>query len=458
MNFDETIADLKDGRLDFDCTSMSLVQCKEDGISFEGKGYIRQSEEGVLTFKIYASHVVNMDQYRCIQTFFETRSGELYSADDFYELIAVARNGTRWTAEHILPDCDWSTDGNAIVKGTVASLVTRLTTDQSIGYVRIHFFDDLEVPLTLMSKTESDGLERYQCDKAKFSAIGCEFEIRKRSGELVIEAGSDKQFPEFLYLRIQEALHYLVAKPVTWRAQIERQGTQASLKIASAMPKSANTKLNPPIRPRSVAFREDGWRLFALYLDYVVRSTSGPYWGHCTYHLHNACEASANSIDAWAVGVSVAVEGIASLIQTSLDATRSEKLTAFQQSLRTFVADHEEFSEFAPRMNGLIGMLGTERVQDKLVRLATSGHVNPTYIKSWSKLRNRHVHPKLADLTKMAIGDMQELLDLIRQVEVLMWQLTFYIVGYAGKFSDGATYDSPSREYPLSVSGEAPNE
>lgn len=451
MTFDKIITELKAGLLDFDCQKMSLTQCKKDGASFEGKGYIRLSEKGVLTFKIYASAVLNTDKYKFLRMLFEQKPGKIYSDDDFYELIVVAQNGTRWTAKRILPECHWSIDGTVVVKGTLASLVTESATEGSNAYVRIHFFDDVEVPLTLVTKTESEGVEHYRRDKAKFAAIGCEFEVRKRSGEIVIEARSDQPCLEFLHLRIQEALHYLVAKPVAWRARIEQQDKQVRLEIASAMPKSANTKLSPPISEGSVGFFENGWKLFALYLKYVVDLSWGTYWSSCTYHIHNACEASANSIDAWAVGVSVAVEGIASLLPDNFDTEQRERLAALQQSLRTFIADHEEFSEFAPRMDGLIGMLGTERVKDKLLRLALSGHIDPRYIKSWGKLRNRQVHPKITNLKKMATGDVQELLDLIQQAEVLMWQITFYLIGYSGKYSDSGADGLPSKDYPLSA-------
>jgi len=119
--------------------------------------------------------------------------------------------------------------------------------------------------------------------------------------------------------------------------------------------------------------------------------------------------------------------------------------------LRRFLSDHKEFSEFSSRMNGLISMLSAERVKDKLLRLGLTGHVDPEYVKSWGKLRNRQVHPKLTNLKKIAIEEVEELLNLIRQCEVLMWQITFYLIGYSGKFSDLGAAGLRSKDYPLNA-------
>ena len=53
FDVDETIEAFRRGTLDIDCKRMVLAQCKEGGERFEGQGYIRQSADGSLIFKIY---------------------------------------------------------------------------------------------------------------------------------------------------------------------------------------------------------------------------------------------------------------------------------------------------------------------------------------------------------------------------------------------------------------------
>ena len=188
----------------------------------------------------------------------------------------------------------------------------------------------------------------------------------------------------------------------------------------------------------------------------MIAQTDDIHWNPVAYHLYNACEATANSVDAWAVGYSVAVEAVVGLVVFDRDCKRAERMIEFQTRMRQCLAAQTDFADMVPRMEGLISVLGTERAQDKLHALAATGHVDPAYIKAWTRLRNRHVHPKLKDLRKPDAVDIQELLDLIHQVEVLLRQITFYLIGYTGPFTDYGVAGFPSKQYPLAPPEAAP--
>jgi hypothetical protein len=68
--------------------------------------------------------------------------------------------------------------------------------------------------------------------------------------------------------------------------------------------------------------------------------------------------------------------------------------------------------------------------------LAETGHVEKDYVEAWTYLRNKHVHPTLKDLEKPDQIDFQKLIDHIYRVEVLLRQLTFYLIGYEGPSTD----------------------
>ncbi len=53
MNIDATIDAFRRGVLDLDCKKIILRQRKDGGEVYEGPGYIRQTREGALTFKLY---------------------------------------------------------------------------------------------------------------------------------------------------------------------------------------------------------------------------------------------------------------------------------------------------------------------------------------------------------------------------------------------------------------------
>ncbi|MDE2110188.1 MAG: hypothetical protein KGJ79_03520 [Alphaproteobacteria bacterium] len=455
LNIDEAIDSFRRGAVDIDCKRMVLTQHKEGGERFEGQGYIRQSPDGTLVFKIYVSQC-NAEPLGHLKARVGIKAGQLHCDEMFYDLDATAHDGTRWAAARILPAPNWDmSDRSVIVCGEMQSVIARLSQPPTRHYLRLHFFEEYQVPLHQMSETERHGNRCYVRDRTEFETCGAKFEVRKRegSGDTVVEVASDSALPVAFDLRIQEALQYITAKPAIWRARIESKDGGFNLELASPWRKSVHTQFSPPISSVSIHFHERGWELFGKYLAYAVEKTEGIHWNPVAYHLHNACEATANSVDAWAVGVSVAVEAVAGLINIEKDEekekAKSDRLVRFQERMRKLFAAETDFADLAPRMEGLINAMGNKRPQDTLYALADMGHVEKDYVDAWTYLRNRHVHPMLSDLKKPDTVDYQNLLDHIHRVEVLLRQLTFHLIGYEGPFTDYGVEGFPSKQYPL---------
>jgi hypothetical protein len=454
FDIDETIDAFRRGAFDLDCKRMVLTQHKEGGERFEGQGYIRQSDDGTLIFKIYVVQH-HAKPFGHLEAMFSGSAGKLHTDEMFYDLDATGHDGTHWTAVRILLVPHWdATDMTVLAHGRMQSMTAHLDMPQKQNYLRLHFFEEYNVPLHRTSETEKHGNRYFTRDRTEFEACGSKFEVRKRdgSGDAIIEVTSEAAFPVAFNLRIQEALQYITAKTAIWRARLESEGKELHLELASPWRKSSRTQFSPPISPASSNFLEHGWTLFGKYLAYVVQKTEGTHWNPVAYHLYNACEATANSVDAWAVGVSVAVEAVTGLINIPGDDAKAERVTSFQARMRECLAVQKDFADMAPRMEGLIGIMGNKRPQDTLYALAETGHVEKDYVDAWEYLRNRHVHPKLKDLQKPTPVDYQKLLDHIHRVEVLLRQLTFYLISYEGPFTDygvHGTHDFPSKQYPL---------
>jgi hypothetical protein len=459
FDLDETIDCFRRGVLEFDCKRMVLSQRKKDGEHFEGQGYIRQSSDGTIVFRIYVTKY-EAKPFGHLEALLGTKAGELQSDDAFYELDATGADGTCWAATRIIPAPNWdATDMSVILNGRLQSITAHLDPDwyksQSGHYLRLHFFEEYDVPLRYMSETERHGSKYMVRDRAEFETCGSKFEVRKRegSGDTVVEVTSDGAFPIAFDLRIQEALQYMTAKTAFWRVRV--QGTGDGLHVELALPwrKSSRTQFNPPISPVSSDFHEHGWKLFGKYLEYVATKTRGTYWNPVAYHLYNACEATSNSVDAWAVGVSVAVEAVASLVEVESNEIEVGKIADVQEEMRKWLAEQLTFPKnVKDRIAGQIASLSNKRPQDTMYRLVESGHVEKAYIKAWRDLRNRHVHPTLKDLERPNPIDYQKLIDNIHCAEVVLRQLTFFLIGYEGPFTD---YGAPgaqnflSRQYPL---------
>lgn len=214
---------------------------------------------------------------------------------------------------------------------------------------------------------------------------------------------------------------------------------------------SLRPHFRPPIAVTVGAYRTHGWKLFSAYLAYVFKNTQYTYWNPLAYHLHNARESSANSVDAWAIGVSVALEAVASLVALKVDAEKEKDVTAFQQLMFDHIATLSGYESMVHRMKGLIKGLSNQRPQDVLHALAQSGLVEKKYIAAWGQLRNRHLHPKINDLDKPDQKQQQQMLDRINRVHVLLAQLTFRLIGYEGPYTDYGAKGFPQEQYPLPV-------
>jgi hypothetical protein len=456
--FEKTIDSFRRGLLDIDCKRMVLSARKQGGDQFEGQGYIRQSEDGALTLKIYVTqHTAT--PYEHFTSWLAVSAGRVHSDDMYYDLDATGHDGTRWTAKRILPAPRWdASDASVLMKGQIQSITAHLDMPIPQHFLQLHFFEEYVVPLHRTSRAELDGQVYLVRDRDEFDACGSKFEIRRRagSGETIVEAVSDNPFPPAFDLRIQEALQYITAKTAMWRARVQSNGQEQHLELVSPWRKAQRTQFDPPISPAAMEFHQYGWNLFGKYLAYVVARTDRTHWNPMAYHLYNACEATGGSLDAWAVGVSVAVEAVASLIEG--DAEKDERIAQLQDRMRTWLAGQSDLqSDLANRVKGLIDALSEKRTVDALYELAATGHAEEDYIKAWRYLRNRHVHPKLSDLNKPDQIDYQRLIDNIHRVEVLLRQLTFYLIGYEGPFTDygvhgGQTF--PLRQYPLRLARE----
>jgi hypothetical protein len=436
MSIEESIEAFKNNRLEIDCVDMTLRQVNEDNpIVYRGKGTIRQTVDGKVSFKLFVNRTENNDKFVDLKRFFAAKSGEILPEDNYYSLSATAFDRTVWGAGRLLIHAAWPVDGEPIVTGDLSTVSTEWEMSEPSHYLRLHFLEAADIPCVV--------------DTYKFSAGACDFEVRSEHYEFTIEATSKQALDAYFQTRIQEALRFLLAKSVTWRIMLRQDGLKRRLELASTTPRAAKTRLDPPIGAPSHSHIEDSWRLFSNYLTYVIKNSRRFDWHVCSYHLHNACEASANSLDAWAVGLSVAVEGIASLIQVEKSNDELEELAKLQEYVLKHINLHESYGKYSSRLKGLLNMMMNVRVQDRLRRLEEQGYVGEGAIDAWSSLRNRHVHPDESELRSMEPEYLQRLFDRINKVTVLMYNVVFALIDYEGTYTDYGSRNYPTRNFPL---------
>jgi hypothetical protein len=234
----EIISKFKQRTLELDCIDMTLVQNQPAlPISYEGKGYIRQSTNDRLEFKIYAIKIQNTDVVRHLKSAIEgTREqGGLFRDNEYYCLSATTTDGTVWTADGIIPRYQWDKNyAHVIVTGELSVLSAEESISETADFLQLNFFDDTEIPAIH--------------DRAEFTAVNFDFVINKLDNEFVVEVCTTTAvFPADLHIRIEEALRFLLARSVAWRVIIRRDGGRQRFELASATPRPLNTRLGWPI-------------------------------------------------------------------------------------------------------------------------------------------------------------------------------------------------------------------
>jgi hypothetical protein len=454
------ISALKRGHLNIHCSRMELAQnTSHQPVRYVGSGYIRQNGDGGIEFTIYATEIYNVDVVTTLYPFFGGQhSGTVFHDDESYELTAKSYCGYEWTTERIFdPSVDWRqtpqrVSGNIRILRREGKAVIRDRPHRII----MHFFKDIDIPCpTVIEKTSRN------LDGAVFDAVdGRHFRIQKLVDEIVVDIRSEVPFPPYFDVRVVEALSYVLAHSMSWRTLNTYNGDNDILELSSPHQQSTNPKLGRPLLANQLAELPMAWRLFGKYLEYVTRENTTPSWHTCSYYAHYACEASASSLEAWTIGLCVAVEKIAGLVnyvEPSADIDQTKKTSRLVR--KWLKSKRWSDTRVGKRANGLLSMLNNPRVKDRLDALAKLGNVDPTHIKIWGKLRNPSVHAGESNVGETTTKSSQEWLDSLGAVTVLMYNLTFYLIGYAESYTDYSKPGWTSARYPLSareVAGSAP--
>ena len=435
--FREITSDFQRRAFEIDCIDMQLVQKTSDiPMRFSGKGYIRQTADDRLTCKIFVEKTENVTQWEWINREISAKPGTLYSPSDYFDLTVEDTEKTSWQAEGLLPSIAWPTDkATPIIDIGLDRLSAEARDDNSEHSVCLHFFEDTDLPLMI--------------DFIEFSKSIYKFSVKKSNDSFTIEVRSSSTLHEGFAGRVEEALRFLLARSVSWRILFVSDGERRMFHLASSLSRSSNTRLSPPIeRRKSFAYITDSWQMFFLYLKYVSDNSKPGYWSHCSYHLHNACESSANSLDAWSYGLSIAVEGLSALLPSKKDAEGKALLKDMAKDVIGYVSKNNRYSSLLERLKGTLNAMANEPPPDRMYLLTAAGQLKHEHVTAWKTLRNRFVHPKEIDLENLDSKRLQELMNEIHSVTVLMYHVVFYIIGYSGIYTDYSTFGFPEKKYP----------
>ncbi len=176
------------------------------------------------------------------------------------------------------------------------------------------------------------------------------------------------------------------------------------------------------------------WRLFTKYVDFLERRGVAGYH-QCTKHLFAIYQAAQSALDAQALPMGVAVEGIAIAVfpneeqQLELKAIVGE----FRKHARTWnrMGDEQIQKMFGNRLEGFLGKVHVPGVKDTLHRLVVENVISREMLDAWTRLRNITAHGAAWESDTI-----QVVVTTILRVAVLIHRLIFKAIGYEGLFTD----------------------
>jgi hypothetical protein len=453
---DDWLEQLQHNRLEFDCDQITLTQNDtERPTSFTGPGYVKQGAEGALAFKLYANGVGNFSPYDAL-TVQQITEGKLAEGRHYYTLSAVDRAGWQWSAERIIPDVSSSLREDGQTTYTVTGQVYELMRSRGEFFppdhpcLSLHFFGDIDVPGNTRARTTrviaGESYHSWSAlNVAVFSVCGCDFRIHARPGVMTVEVSSPSPLPPYLEVRVVEALRFVLAKPLSWTAlELQADGV-GTVRIRYRRPQ-LETRLQPPISDFTLERYGYAWELFGKYLAFVLphgKATFHP----CSARLSSVMAASALSIDAEALALSLAIEGLTKTLYHDLGHPSQEFADAVAR-LQAHVLAWDGFKgppevvRLKDRLPGLLGHLTRVGPKDRLHALAARKKIAERHIKVWERLRHPAAHAEAPGSRSL-----QELVDQCNTVTVLMYHLVFGAIGYDGKYSDYSTHGYPVRRY-----------
>lgn len=433
--------------LSIDCPRITLRQNYPDSPQVhQGMGSVTQTPEGQIVLKLYCPDKVHPKEALMIPT---SKAGEIIPKTDYFSLDAVDFHGRQWTATDILPSRKSGFGGEgAVIYADLRGLSQESETKNPAkkAFMIIRFPGNTEIPCNTVteSKTYVGNKIRERSGKlnaARFSACNYEFEIRNEEDWLTVKVLSDsKKMTDFLELRVCEALQFVLARSLSWSVLEIFEANKIITRIRSLPLGDNKSRAQPPIGYKRIDETGSVWKLYEKYLHHIL-SYSEKYWHPVSGFVHSVIEAMSGSLEAQALTLGVAVEGILRTEFADL-ALPSEEFKNDIGEAKKLISKSSLEDSVKKRGIGAFDAMLQPRAEDRLKELVKKGLIEKELVEAWKKIRHRSAH---ADI--MNSIDTKTFLKLCSKVSILFNQLIFLAIGYTGKYTDYGTYGWPLKDF-----------
>ncbi|MBI5093537.1 MAG: hypothetical protein HZB26_13980 [Candidatus Hydrogenedentes bacterium] len=430
---------------------MELVRQKDIATAVcSGPGMVKQDENGRLTYKVFSGQCADGANTPLAHWF---NPGKVILSDDLYLLKATDIHGDTWEVKDTLPHVGTFVPGQPfVVHGTGSNITRRKAFPFELKgtIIELTFFDDFEYPCNTTTETErkvggvSPGVGS-SFDTAIIELGGHKVLFTRKDKTVHIRLESEERDDPHVFERtLIESLQFSFAKPFR-RASLDAwSGDTELLELSSRPMGTVHVRVQSPIKIISIVRNDAFYNLMNYYFRHIKKAKVSQ-WHPISMHVYTVIESSEASIDAQALGVSVAVEGMLNDAFGDIglvDLEYERSVSCANDAIASLPIEERH----RDRMRGAIKSTLSPRATERLRQLAADGRVREHHIRAWQNLRNRWAHG-----SRPYHWPYQKIMDHIQTVTVLFNCLVFAAIGYEGAFTD---YSEPvwyDRPYPESM-------
>lgn len=440
MQIEAALTAFRKGEFVMDAAQIDLEQrAEQKPTSYSGPGYIRQLAQGGFELKCYASAGPEAGLASFVGG---PAPGEIYKDEHHYNCRITDHNGNVWETEPLLIQVSYSFPMEAAaVRVPLLRLIRRLDARTSSWTLRLEFPNQRPGDWYALM-----GTHRVDLENRHLSIV---LAVTEADGTIAIVVTSDNELPADFQTCLVQALTFVLGEDLSPAVSDHTTPSGRTVSLSAFNQRKPSRPIFPPLDPRQ---RGDVVGLLQHYLDHILGKNLGDdtMWHPLSVYLSQARQVAGNSLDSWAVGLTVAVEGIAKRVPFTPPVSDTD-FAALAEKVADFLGEKGYSDTIKKRVEGLLSGMGAASAKDRMHGLVSSGNVLKSDIDAWSKCRNSAVHTKRVSIDDLIDAKMQKQMDLLLTVHRLLHSLTFHLIGYAGEFTNYAARNFPTDWYPFPV-------
>ena len=426
--------------IEMDCVDIEIHRF-EDGQPpiFKGPGVIRSDKAGSLSYKVFNQISVNKEIFAYLKQLQKENDPRKTSLG----LSAKSYDGMEWSGGWSIPTLNilQALQPCFLVKGEFDQLgarVAKIKGDRLSNCTELVFADHIDLPLAGTVKINSFHSEEvistsFRRDHHEVSFDDSLIKFQKSSDEsrLHITASDGDQFtPPHVENWITEALTFVTARMVYPRMTI-RHFQNDALVFIKATPISIESAMPPPFSG-SPDTNDSFWKAFCAYLG-KCKSVQQFEPLEMTKGFTELSLASKGTLQGFLISLSIYIEFCVNLIFSSAESGISEEDTYKRNvdDLVKHVAAWDRDDTIRKRAKGLLSMLHTPSLSNRMDVLVEQGVITKNQKRTWKKARPYLAHGNLIDFKKE-----EEFWHIRNHLISMVYRLMLKIIGYKGLVLD----------------------